>query len=594
MKKKRTDFFYNIVLLYGVNKPFLVSIWKRNPAYYFVQLCVLITSGFSATISALLPKLFVDSIVEGQSISVALLFIVALAIYSFVNSVVYSLFANYKLIVYERARNDSKIKAIHFCQRLLHSYFDTSHNRDLIHRAFGYAAQGGERFLEALWMLLTNIISIVSIVLVFDVIRIWMIIWLILLNVIRLLINRKTEKIRFEFSKKKTIFDRQQGYFMGVMSGHPTLEELNVNDGIIKKTEDYFNVAEENISLTKSHHNNMLRWSSISTGLAAVQTIVVYGYIGVGMVRGEFTLGDYTAILLTLSRMDAIINALIDFPRRILPQALDAENYVDFINTPDVEKTAEEHINSIETIEFENVFFKYPGTESYILENICFKLIAPQKYAIVGVNGAGKSTLVKLIMKFYYPTKGEIYINGINIKNISRESLWNCLGYVPQNINLYSTTVYDNVDLANKYDSASVEKALDFVGLSKKIEVNEYNHVVSRMFDDNGWEYSIGERQKFAIARALIKNPSMFVFDEPTSSLDAESEYEILDTLWKLSDSCLTIMISHRLSCTRKMDKIIFISNRQISHIGNHDELFVTCDEYRQMFQKQASQYVDN
>jgi ABC-type multidrug transport system fused ATPase/permease subunit len=228
------------------------------------------------------------------------------------------------------------------------------------------------------------------------------------------------------------------------------------------------------------------------------------------------------------------------------------------------------------------------------LENICFKLIAPQKYAIVGVNGAGKSTLVKLIMKFYYPTKGEIYINGINIKNISRESLWNCLGYVPQNINLYSTTVYDNVDLANKYDSASVEKALDFVGLSKKIEVNEYNHVVSRMFDDNGWEYSIGERQKFAIARALIKNPSMFVFDEPTSSLDAESEYEILDTLWKLSDSCLTIMISHRLSCTRKMDKIIFISNRQISHIGNHDELFVTCDEYRQMFQKQASQYVDN
>lgn len=592
-KNKRTDLIYNICLLLKTNKQFLTSILK-NPLYYPIQFVILIVEGINPTIIALLPKLFVDSIVQGNGIYISLLYIVALAVYNIINSFIQTLFSNYKQIVFERARSESKIKALKKCRHLLHSYFDEASNRDVMHRALAYSERGGEQFIESIWSLLTNIVSIVTIIVVFDAIKIWMIVWLFAINIFRLIVNRKTEKIRYDFSMEKTVYDRKKGYYAGVVSGHPTLEDLNVNQGFEKKTGDYINTVEETISLTNGHNKKMFRWLSVINCVSSIQTIVIYGYVGIGMARGEFTLGDYTAVLLTVSRIDLIINKMIDFPRRIFPQALEADNYIKFADTTEVEKSSNIQICSIHTIEFKEVFFKYPGAEEYILENISFKMSSTKKYAIVGVNGAGKSTLIKLIMKFYLPTKGHIYINGIDINDISRDSLWASVGYVPQNINLYSTTIYDNVDLSNKSDLDSVKTVIKFVGLDKKIKMEDYNKSVSRMFDNNGLEFSIGERQKFSIARALIKNPSMFVFDEPTSSLDAESEFEILEALWEISMDRLTIMISHRLSCAKKADEIIFLNNRQISYIGNHNDLFNTCEEYHQMYQKQASPYINS
>lgn len=591
--KKRKDVFYNLNILFKVNKSFFYSILKNNPMYYPFQAVLLIMEGVTPTVIALLPKLFVDSIVQGNTIYTSLTFIIALAVYNIINSLVHTLFLNYKQIVYEKARNESKIILLKNCKYLYHSYFDVASNHNLLHRAVAYSERGGEQFINVIWSLLTNIISITTIVLVFDAIKVWMVIWVLLLNGLRLTINRKTEKIKFDFSKERTIFDRKKGYLSSLLTGQPTLEELNVNDGFDKKTKDYMEVVEDGIMLTKGHNKKMFRWSSLLNCMSSLQTIVIYGYVGMGMVRGDFTLGDYTAILLSLSRVDLIINRLIDFPKQIFPQALEAENYFDFLNTPQIEKQPSVQICSIQTIEFDRVFFRYPGTNEYVLDNISFKLSSEKKYALVGVNGAGKSTLIKLILKFYLPTEGHIYVNGIDINRISRESLWSCIGYVPQNITLYSTNIYDNVDLANKNNIETVKAAIELVGLSKRIAPQDYFQSVSRMFDDKGVEFSIGERQKLSIARALIKNSTMFIFDEPTSALDAESEFEILEALWRITQERLTIIISHRLSCVKKADQIIFINDRKINNIASHTDLMELCCEYRQMYQKQASQYVD-
>ena len=227
---------------------------------------------------------------------------------------------------------------------------------------------------------------------------------------------------------------------------------------------------------------------------------------------------------------------------------------------------------------FNNVSFKYPNTEKYILDQISFKIAGNEKIAIVGVNGAGKSTIIKLLLRFYEPDNGEIRINGEKIQNYRVDSLRARFSIIFQDFITYSLSIKENViisDLKKENDEDEVWSALRYSGVltyfkDKKITL-ETN--VGKEYDDNGIELSGGNRQKLAIARAIFRKADFLIMDEPNSALDITAEKDLFDKIKILYKDKGIIMISHRLGNLDFVDKIYVVEKGKIIEEGSQSSL---------------------
>jgi len=213
----------------------------------------------------------------------------------------------------------------------------------------------------------------------------------------------------------------------------------------------------------------------------------------------------------------------------------------------------------------------------------------------VGENGAGKSTLIKLLLRFYDVTHGEILINGINIKKVDLVSWYAQIGALFQDFIKYQFTLKENVFYGNKDENRNIEllkKAVAQSGAESYIESlpQKYNQVVGKMFE-KGIDLSGGQWQKLALSRAFFKDAPILILDEPTSAIDAKAEYEIFERVQKLQKDKTVIIISHRFSTVRNADRILVLNNGQIIENGNHDELIRQDGVYAELFKIQAQGY---
>ena len=214
--------------------------------------------------------------------------------------------------------------------------------------------------------------------------------------------------------------------------------------------------------------------------------------------------------------------------------------------------------------------------------------------SLVGVNGAGKSTIVKLICRFYEPTEGNIFIGGINIKELSSDEYIRLIGVVFQDFKLFSFSVKENISMSVDFDEDRIKQSIDKSGLGKKIEnlSNGSETYISREFDENGVEFSGGEGQKLAIARAIYRNSPIIILDEPTAALDPIAEYDVYSRFNELSKSKTAIYISQRLSSARFTDKIAVLDGGKIVEFGSHNDLILNDGVYSEMFNMQKQYYL--
>jgi len=247
--------------------------------------------------------------------------------------------------------------------------------------------------------------------------------------------------------------------------------------------------------------------------------------------------------------------------------------------------------NTTAEIEFKNVSFRYSENSDYVLHNINMKI--NEKAAIVGYNGAGKSTLVKLIMRLYDPTEGEILLNGINIKDYNVEEYRQTLGVIFQDYKIFAATVRENI-LLDIADDSDVTSALQRAGFAEKLQALPLGteQPLTTEFAENGVNLSGGEAQKLAIARAFYKDSPLIILDEPSSALDPIAEYHFNQVVAASSAGGTKIFISHRLSTTRIADTIFLIENGQLAECGNHKELLAQNGKYAQMWNAQTSRYL--
>ncbi len=264
-------------------------------------------------------------------------------------------------------------------------------------------------------------------------------------------------------------------------------------------------------------------------------------------------------------------------------------------------------LEGVPEIEFKNVSFKYPGSDEFVLKNISFRLKAGEKMLLAGINGSGKTTIVKLILRMYEPTEGEILYNGIPAAEYTLSSIRARFGVLFQETELYARSFAENVSIS-KVPSGTIDykvrnsiictdpvykKVLDMSGADKvrKKLANGDETELTRSFDDKGYEPSGGERQRIGLARAYFRTADFVILDEPSSAQDAISEDHIFSEFVKNYTGKSAVLISHRMSAASIVDKIAFIENGQLIAFGTHSEIYKSSDRYRKIYDMQAQGY---
>ncbi len=295
-------------------------------------------------------------------------------------------------------------------------------------------------------------------------------------------------------------------------------------------------------------------------------------------------------------RITYLIDTFADMYKTLNNNSLYIDKYLEFMNYQPKVVSGSLPVPEFDCLEIRNVSFRYNENTDYVLRNISLSIKKGEKIAIVGYNGAGKTTLIKLLMRFYDPTEGEILLDGVNIKEFDLKAYRDTIGAVFQDFKLFSSTIAENVlgrPVKSNEDREKVLQALRSAQFEEKAEElpNGIDTMVSREFDDEGRDFSGGESQKIAIARVFAKDNSLTIMDEPSSALDPIAEYALNRSIAdKLSHSTV-IFISHRLSTTRECDKIYMFAKGEVIESGSHTELVKKGGSYAEMFKVQASKY---
>ena len=358
-----------------------------------------------------------------------------------------------------------------------------------------------------------------------------------------------------------------------------------------------------------NYYNNeikkIVRQDSITTFLVDILNVfaVIGGCLQVFKmaIEREISIGDTTFFVSSISNFYSSMKNMTAELVLFLDSVTKGKQVVEFFNLQPLVSDGSVKLERLVTppsIDVNNITFRYPGSHRDIFKNFSMKIESGQKVAIVGENGAGKSTLVKLLCRMYDPQEGKILINGIDLKELSINDWYKNVGTLFQDFNFYSSlTVEENIYIGKSVKEIDRKK---IVASAKNAEAHEfimkykkkYNTVMSEDFKD-GVKPSHGQKQKIAIARFFYRDTPLVIFDEPTSSIDADSEFRIFNRIYKFFNKKTVIIISHRFSTVRKADVIFVIKDGKLIEKGSHRELMERKGVYFRNFTVQAEGYKD-
>ncbi len=440
-----------------------------------------------------------------------------------------------------------------------------------------------------------TILTLLAVILTLDI-RICLIFLMIALANLFMIAKNKRKIVQKD--KEIAEAERKRDYFAGVFEDKKYAKELRMYPildwflGLYAK--EYDSVSTYKKAQNKSRRkNNALR---ILTD--TLQLLLAYVYLIVYSLKGKISVGEFT---LYLSGMAVFNNTVLDIANTVI----DLKQYNEYFE-PFRQFTeylghignGTKHIKDTKgiTIEFRNVSFRYPGQSDYALKNINLKLTTNEVICIVGENGAGKTTLIKLLLRLYRVSEGEILLNGININSYETEDYFNHFSVVFQDYKLFAASLKENIIL-NLEDQTgeqeNLKRAIEVSGTAEVLSEKGINEDASvfKLFDETGIEFSGGESQKIAFARALYKDAPILLLDEPSSALDPLSEAKLLENLSVVSKGKLSIFISHRLTSAKICNRILVFREGELVEDGTHEQLMEQAKFYAELYRMQSGLY---
>lgn len=415
--------------------------------------------------------------------------------------------------------------------------------------------------------------------------------------VIILVVATQMNKAWFKASDEYSKLDRIFYYFLNMFSDYNTGKEIRLykEQELIEHTAtDKLLTEGEKILKKASLHT--AKSSSFVAVLGALVGFGIYLFIGVKGLYGLFGIGS---LVLYCGAFMQIINGIMKMAvtfGKTAEMAPLVNYYIEIVNTKDdMTYGTKEFDDSKFEIEFKNVSFKYPASDTYALKNVNLKIKNGEHLAVVGRNGSGKTTFIKLMCRLYDVTDGEILINGVNIKDYTKESITKLYSVVFQDFKIFSIPLKDNICTNEKYDGNRLYACLDNSNIASRVErlPKKENTYLYKDIDKNGVEISGGEAQKLALARALYKNSPVVILDEPTAALDPVAENEIYTRFNSFVQGKTAIYISHRLSSCVFCTRIAVFDKAHLVETGTHQELLNAGGKYSELWNAQAKYYIN-
>ena len=327
-----------------------------------------------------------------------------------------------------------------------------------------------------------------------------------------------------------------------------------------------------------------------------VRDCVIYFFLILSVIRNKIEISDFIFLFGITTGFTGWISALSLQMINFYEINKQCAYYRDFVSIKQEDNSIKDGIilDTINKIEFKNVFFSYDEA-NYILNNISFVINSNESVALVGCNGAGKTTIIKLLCGFYKPQKGNIYINGIDINQIKKDSLLRMISAVFQDFSFIPMDIRSNIGMEDSQgiDSKRLLSVSKQAGIYDRIIQldNTFNTQMIKQVYENAVDFSGGEKQKLLLARALYKKSDLLILDEPTSALDPIAESKIYEEYKNMMNNKISIFVSHRLASTQFCNKILFLKDGFISESGTHIELLNNKSDYWKMFMTQSYYY---
>lgn len=455
------------------------------------------------------------------------------------------------------------------------------------------------RYIDIPLLLLNYIvnkaITFIIMFIAFYRINIFLVLFVVATIIIDYLISKKSQKIKKKYDEEISSYSYKKRYLMECFENYKIGKEIRVFNGKDLLINKYNDVSNRILDIEKKINKNDIIFSIISKLIATIRLFVIYilainKYLNDSLFLSEF--------LIYISAINQMADSFDDIVDCILMINNALYYFSDFTKYLNIEETFHKKLslenkseNNVPIIEFENVSFKYPNSDAYTLKNISFKIFKNQVVSIVGDNGSGKSTLIKLILRLY-DYEGNIYYNGQNIKNIDYDYYQTLFATTFQDYKMYCYSIKENIMFDKDIDSTKLEKVLQCLNIEKLINKIGLEANYSKRFDENGVELSNGESQKIAISRALYKNFDVFIFDEPTATIDPLAEYEIFKNIYNLAKQDKTVIfVSHRMGSTFYSNNTIVLDNGMIVENDNYNNLLNKDSLYAKMYNLQAKYY---
>ena len=348
----------------------------------------------------------------------------------------------------------------------------------------------------------------------------------------------------------------------------------------------------------QSDITKMALYPAIAQIIIGLANAICYLFVAIKALFGAFGVGSIVQYVAVVSRLGEGLQELMYILSDNEVYCTHLQNLFEYLDLPNHmyqgSLTVEKRDDNEYYVEFRDVSFKYPNTDTYVLKHVNLKFKVGEKLAVVGMNGSGKTTFIKLMCRLYDPTEGEILLNGVNIKRYDYNEYMSIFSVVFQDFRLFSFPLGQNVSASASYDREKVIECLKKAGFAERLNSlpNDLDTFLYKDIDAEGVEISGGEAQKLALARALYKNTPFIILDEPTAALDPISEYEVYSKFNEIAGTKTSIYISHRLASCRFCDKIAVFHEGEIIQIGIHEELLADRrGKYYELWNAQAQYY---
>lgn len=583
------------------NISFALSIIKKYNKTYFYLSCILfiLLSPIDTIINIYFLKIIIDAIINGANITnvinIVLIMFVATVLYAIITSCYKSY---YVPIAKQKIQKELKIEYYNKVKNVDISCYD---NPDYFNKSVRIMSESVNRYIsvfDSLLELISKLITITTIITIISYLDWKIILFGLAFLVINLMVGIYANKFNYKKSHEIMKDTRKNNYIDRLFYMTEYAKDIRLFPRLSEIVINLFSDSKDNlIKIEKKYCKKSAAIQIIQGIISFGYFCILLGYLSFQTIAGKVTIGSFAALLNAGQSFITQLSSLFSIIPALQQHSMYLNDIMEFykledkiVNINDSKKTINDY-----SINCNNITFTYPGSSVPSIKNVKFSFPFGKKIAIVGRNGAGKTTLIKLLLRLYDPDEGDIKLGAYNYKQYDIELLRKSFSIVFQDCHIYALSIEDNIKVSSDISISSQEiiDSLKKVNIYNKIVDNNHNLStnVTREFDDSGIVFSGGELQKIAIARAFA-NPSMIlIFDEPNSSLDPISEYEIFKEIEECSKDKTTIVISHKLSVTKDFDYIYMMEEGCIVEEGTHEDLMKLNGNYADMYIKQAEKY---